>query len=53
MQGRQLLIDADGSGKAYGRTDGQGQQQCECFNRISQVKPPFAVLRSRDRLEAG
>jgi hypothetical protein len=23
------------------------------FNRISQVKPPFAVLRSRDRLEAG
>ncbi|KAK1244894.1 hypothetical protein MKX08_004523 [Trichoderma sp. CBMAI-0020] len=42
--------DADGSGKARA---GQGQQQSECFNRSSQVKPPFAVLRSRHRLEAG
>lgn len=45
--------DADGSGKAYSRTDGQDQQQYECFNRVDQVKPLFAVLRSRDRLEAG
>jgi hypothetical protein len=45
--------DADGSGKAYSRTGGQDQQQYECFNRVDQVKPLFAFLRSRDRLEAG